>query len=210
MYQTWENFVQGIRNINDIRRFQRIFDQTRNHFESELKKKKQCLTTYGAQNEAEYIEKMERLKTLQNQHFESNAKKQLAIKQHKNEMQLNLIRSTSIMQAEDKLTTIFNKFCQKFNETVNRLQNAVVNLQQQQQAEANQSGLSPTRIREFQIFTADESHVNEQCSICMEDVDVGRRMRRLTCDGQHYFCQECIEGWFAEHKTCPLCRHKFD
>ena len=124
-------------------------------------------------------------------------------------MQLTLIRSTSIMQAENKLTTIFGKFGQKFIETVDRLRNAVVDLQQQQ-AEVKQSGLSPTRIREFQIFTADESNVNDQCSICMEEINVGRRMKRLTCDGQHYFCQECIEGWFAEHNTCPLCRHTFD
>ena len=70
--------------------------------------------------------------------------------------------------------------------------------------------LEKLQQRDHQFFTADETHVGDQCSICMEDIDVGRRMRRLTCDGQHYFCQECIEGWFAEHKTCPLCRHKFN
>ena len=78
------------------------------------------------------------------------------------------------------------------------------------QARYQEKGLTPRRIRRFQVFTADETHVGDQCSICMEEIDVGRRMRRLTCDGQHYFCQHCIEGWFADHNSCPLCRHKFD
>ena len=83
-------------------------------------------------------------------------------------------------------------------------------LSEQQQNEHQQNGLNSRKIRSFKLFTADESHVGDQCSICMEEVDVGKRMRRLTCDCQHYFCQQCIEGWFAEHNTCPLCRQRFD
>ena len=70
-------------------------------------------------------------------------------------------------------------------------------------------GLSPERIKQFDYFKADESLVDEQCSICMEDFEVGRNMMRLDCDGRHMFCQVCIEGWFADHKTCPICRHLF-
>ena len=72
------------------------------------------------------------------------------------------------------------------------------------------NGLAPARIQRFPLFTSDETHVGDQCSICMGDIDVGRKMMRLTCDGQHSFCQECIEGWFSDHNTCPLCRYKFD
>ena len=32
---------------------------------------------------------------------------------------------------------------------------------------------------------------------------------RLDCDGQHTFCQVCIERWFENHKTCPIGRHAF-
>ena len=70
-------------------------------------------------------------------------------------------------------------------------------------------GLSPERIQKFTQFTADQSHVGDECAICMGDIEIGRNMMRLNCDGQHTFCQVCIEGWFADHKTCPLCRHKF-
>ena len=70
-------------------------------------------------------------------------------------------------------------------------------------------GLSPERIQKFAQFKADESHVSDQCAICMEDFEIGRNMMRLDCDGKHAFCQVCIEGWFADHNTCPLCRHAF-
>ena len=70
-------------------------------------------------------------------------------------------------------------------------------------------GLTPERIQQFEQFTADESFVGEQCVICMEDIEIGRNMMRLDCDGQHTFCQVCIERWFENHKTCPTCRHAF-
>ena len=69
--------------------------------------------------------------------------------------------------------------------------------------------LTPERIQQFNKFQADESFVGDQCVICMGDVEIGRNMMRLDCDGQHTFCQVCIEGWFADHNTCPICRHRF-
>ena len=70
--------------------------------------------------------------------------------------------------------------------------------------------LTPERIQQFNKFQADESFVGDQCVICMGDVEIGRNMMRLDCDGQHTFCQVCIEGWFADHNTCPICRHTFE
>ena len=70
--------------------------------------------------------------------------------------------------------------------------------------------LSLQRIQQFCQFTADESFSGDQCVICQGDIEVGRNMMRLDCDGQHTFCQVCIEGWFAEHNTCPICRHIFE
>ena len=147
---------------------------------------------------------------LQNQNFESSTTKKLAIEEQIQKLNFIRILLISIRQAEFKLLTIYDKFCQKSNETADRLENIFMNFLEQQENEDQQNGLTLRKIRSFKLFTTDESYVGDQCSICMEDIDVGRRMRRLTCDGQHYFCKECIEGWFAEHNTCPLCRHKFD
>ena len=70
-------------------------------------------------------------------------------------------------------------------------------------------GLTPQRIQQFEQFTANDSIVGSQCVICIEDIEIGRNMMRLDCDGQHTFCQVCIERWFDEHNTCPICRHEF-
>ena len=102
------------------------------------------------------------------------------------------------------LDRLYTKFERKLSEINQQVQQAVGYLRPHQS-----NGLNPERIQRFQLFTADETHVGDQCSVCMEDVEVGKLMRRLTCDGQHYFCHECIEGWFADHNTCPLCRHAF-
>ena len=70
-------------------------------------------------------------------------------------------------------------------------------------------GLSSSRIQQFHTFPAGESLVGNQCGVCLEDIDLRRRMMRLDCNGQHIFCQGCVEGWFADHNTCPNCRHIF-
>ena len=71
----------------------------------------------------------------------------------------------------------------------------------------NYKGLSTARIERFYKFEADK--VGDRCGVCLEDVEVGRRMLRLDCQGQHVFCQDCIERWFVDHKTCPYCNHIF-
>ena len=70
-------------------------------------------------------------------------------------------------------------------------------------------GLSSERIQQFNQFEADESHVGDQCQVCLEEVEVGRLMKQLDCGGRHSFCSVCIDQWFANHKTCPTCRHVF-
>ena len=68
-------------------------------------------------------------------------------------------------------------------------------------------GSTSSRIQKFHKFRADESIVGDRCSVCLEDVLLGRRMMRLDC--QHVFCQGCVKGWFADHNTCLNCRHLF-
>ena len=70
-------------------------------------------------------------------------------------------------------------------------------------------GLSSERIQKFLQFEADESHVGDQCQVCLQEFEVGRLMKQLDCGGRHSFCSVCIDQWFANHKTCPICRHIF-
>ena len=67
----------------------------------------------------------------------------------------------------------------------------------------------PATIKRFHQFEADETLVGDRCGVCLDDIEVGRRMMRLNCNGLHVFCQTCVEGWFADHNTCPNCRHVF-
>ena len=174
-----------------------------------MNKKKECLTAFRAQNNKELIEKNEQLKNLQNQYFESNATKQMAIDQLSQNLRYTSIIAADIWRAEIILSTIYDKFCQKAEETFDSFQNVFINFAEQQQNEVQKNGLTPRRIRRFKLFTADESHVGDQCSICMEDFEIGRNMMRLDCDGKHAFCKDCIIRWLANHNTCPICRHKF-
>ena len=70
-------------------------------------------------------------------------------------------------------------------------------------------GLTSSRIQQFHKFLADESIVGDRCAVCLGDIELGTRMVRLDCNGKHVFCQDCVEGWFADHDTCPNCRHTF-
>ena len=43
-----------------------------------------------------------------------------------------------------------------------------------------------------------------ECSVCMENVQVGDEVTMLPC--KHWFHGECVGAWLKEHNTCPHCR----
>ena len=131
IYRTWENRIQGIINNNDIEWFQRIFNITQNTFYTQYNKKEQCLIAYKAQNYKELTENYERLNYLQNQNFESNTTKQLALKEQTQKLDFIRKRASNVIKAEIKLKTVYNEFCQKADETFDRLQNIFINLPEQ-------------------------------------------------------------------------------
>ena len=93
---------------------------------------------------------------------------------------------------------------ENFREYADRLHDQILRLYDEKP-----QGLTAQRIQQFEQFQADKSFLGDQCVICMGNIKVDRNMMRLDCDGQHTFCQVCIEGWFATKNTCPICRHKF-
>ena len=97
-------------------------------------------------------------------------------------------------------------FCKSLQRELQQ-QVEIVQLQVEEKKKHLHKGLTPERIKRFHHFEADESIVGDQCNVCMEDVEIERKMMRLDC--KHIFCQVCIEGWFADHNTCPICRHLF-
>ncbi len=57
------------------------------------------------------------------------------------------------------------------------------------------TGIVPSNI-------AEDEHPS--CSICLENYVPGEESRTLNC--KHMFHKTCIDGWLANHDTCPLCR----
>ena len=109
-------------------------------------------------------------------------------------------RNTRCHMIMRRIKSVQDEFSKQFTEIYHQISDKRLDLQK---------GLSLQRIQQFEHFEADESLDGEQCSVCMEEFEVGKRLIRLDCGGQHVFCQVCIEGWFSSHKTCPNCRHSF-
>lgn len=51
---------------------------------------------------------------------------------------------------------------------------------------------------------ADEKSGKAECSICMDEVELGTSVTTLPCG--HWFHFECVKAWLSEHDTCPQCR----
>ena len=68
-------------------------------------------------------------------------------------------------------------------------------------------GLTMERIDKFPTFVADEHSVEKGCTICIDDVVIGKPMMRLDCN--HSYCSDCIRGWFECNSSCPQCRRNF-
>ncbi|KAF2821161.1 hypothetical protein CC86DRAFT_397625 [Ophiobolus disseminans] len=43
-----------------------------------------------------------------------------------------------------------------------------------------------------------------ECSICMDEVNIGEEVTVLPC--KHWFHHACVSAWLLEHDTCPHCR----
>lgn len=53
-----------------------------------------------------------------------------------------------------------------------------------------------------------ESQPIQQCSICLESINVGESCASLPCE--HMFHLSCIERWCSSHNSCPMCRRPID
>ena len=59
----------------------------------------------------------------------------------------------------------------------------------------------PTRNVEKDMLGSDGK---AECSICMENVEIGEDVTILPC--KHWFHGQCVTAWLKEHDTCPHCR----
>ena len=48
-------------------------------------------------------------------------------------------------------------------------------------------------------------YLDNNCSICSQQIEHNNIIRKIN-NCSHYFHQECVDTWFAENSTCPICR----
>lgn len=47
---------------------------------------------------------------------------------------------------------------------------------------------------------------SERCTICLEPYCAGESCRQLVC--KHTFHAGCVDCWFKDHNTCPICKNE--
>ena len=184
-YQRSQNDLQNIRSVDQLAIFEHEFEEDVDQFTAKLNI---CISYLYMQ----YYKHMQSLIQQDNESID--------------EMKEVLRVQT---QKLEKVKQIQTEFEQHVTEVRQQARVVHANLLRQLPNENQKQCLSLRKIRSFHLFTADETLVGQQCAICLEDINVGRRLRRLTCDGNHAFCPGCCETWFANNNTCPLCRHVF-
>ncbi|XP_062204490.1 RING-H2 finger protein ATL74-like [Phragmites australis] len=77
-------------------------------------------------------------------------------------------------------------------------------------APATGAGLKKRDLRKIpvQVYEAKASVPGTECAICLGEFADGEKVRVLPrC--HHGFHMRCIDIWFAEHSSCPICRISF-
>lgn len=47
----------------------------------------------------------------------------------------------------------------------------------------------------------------DECSICLDSISPST-IHHIGCQGDHVFHKACINTWFLDHDSCPMCRSK--
>ena len=224
MFRSWQNNLQNLNEYNEAVTFLNVQEQQRSQFRNKIENKFKYLNNLSDVYYKENETSLKIVKNLKRSRDDINKtllvyKKDVKrinllqqnnkiIAQYKQKMAENAERIKQNLKKIDSLKKFRVEFNEKERQIVQNIGQILVNLQQQRYTDLQQ-GLGSEIFEKFSLFTADESHVGDQCSNCMEDFKIKKNMMRLNCDGKHAFCQVCIEGWFADHRRCPICRHMF-
>lgn len=63
-------------------------------------------------------------------------------------------------------------------------------------------------IQQMPMRLATSADQNETCAICLSNYNIGDSLKILSCPGNHFFHEICIDSWLhiGHGTTCPLCR----
>ena len=206
-FQRWQNEVGNMRNVVGVRNvFELIQFERRVRTEAELMKER--IDTN--------VDRHRKL-TKESMKYESDGRNNLEELQQltgncllKQEVADDIESQQLLRQSNKKICDDLQSLVRVLLQHVLAVQDQIVELMNNLRPPVQQQGLTAARIQRFHHFPADESVAGDLCSICLDDdIEIGRSMMRLDCNGQHVFCQGCVEDWFAAHNTCPYCNHVF-
>ena len=61
------------------------------------------------------------------------------------------------------------------------------------------------KLKDIDRVAPKKASSTEVCCVCMEAMS--NNVRMTTCG--HEFCSRCIETWFNQNTTCPVCKQDF-
>ena len=94
---------------------------------------------------------------------------------------------------------------------ISRFEEIIRNISTTTPAEDNNTGLSYIGYENTQLYIH-RNNMNEEteeqiCAICHGNIVDGDSVRRININScNHRFHSECIDRWFRNHRTCPICR----
>jgi len=62
---------------------------------------------------------------------------------------------------------------------------------------------------EVTTYTSSESNDQQMCPVCRVNFEENDVVRKINHCG-HMYHLNCIDNWFQEHATCPVCRHNLN
>lgn len=65
-----------------------------------------------------------------------------------------------------------------------------------------------TLLSQIPAMTFKKEMGEMECAICMEELNVGERVRYLPC--MHLFHLDCVDDWLARNFSCPSCLEPVD
>ncbi|KAK4753665.1 hypothetical protein SAY87_001769 [Trapa incisa] len=79
-------------------------------------------------------------------------------------------------------------------------------LQHLAESDPSRYGTPPARKEEVEAMPTVTIKEKLQCSICLDDFQIGAEAREMPCD--HKFHSGCILPWLELHSSCPVCRYQ--
>ena len=74
---------------------------------------------------------------------------------------------------------------------------------------SNKSMIDP-QSEDFSKIISKRSSLQQTCSICLCDIIDNEIISTLPCSERHCFHTLCLQDWFSNNTSCPICRTNFN